>query len=81
MKFFFILMIMIQNSPDQDNLYLIEDPKFATANECLHFVNRNVWALKSVQAEKFPSQEIENVYCITKKALDKVIEDRKDKSI
>lgn len=81
MKFFFILMIMVQNTPVQDNLYLIEDPKFSTVNECLYFVDRNYWALQSLQKKNFPLQEIENVYCLSKKALDDLIKDRTDSSI
>lgn len=76
MKWFFILIVMVQHNPSEDNLYLIQDPKFSTSQECLQFVSANMWSLKGIQMEKFPNQEIENIYCLTQEALDNAIKDR-----
>ena len=76
MKWFFILMVMLQNDPSQDNLYLIEDPKFATPEECLAFVNRNMPSLFRLQTQNFPGQDIDGIYCLTRDAMDKIIKDR-----
>lgn len=81
MKWFFILMVMTQNTPVQDHLYLIQDPKFSTAPECLQFVNNQIQMLKSLQMQKFPTQDIDNIYCMTQDALDELVKDRSKKDI
>ena len=81
MKWFFILMLFNQNTPVQDHLYLIQEPKFSTPQECLRFVEVNQPLLRDLGAEKFPTQYVENIYCLTQDALDSFITDNPGKSI
>tara|TARA_R110001592_G_scaffold291798_1_gene561296 strand:- start:395 stop:640 length:246 start_codon:yes stop_codon:yes gene_type:complete len=81
MKWFFILMLFNQNTPVQDYLYLIQDPKFSSPRECLQFVEYNQPLIQALAAQKFPTQDLQNVYCMTQDALDELVKDRSKQNI
>ena len=72
MVWFFILILMFQNTPTDDKLYVITEPRFQSADECLTFVGFNQPGITMLMTEQFPTQEIRNVYCVTQEMLDSI---------
>jgi hypothetical protein len=72
-KVFFILILMQQNAPAQDYMYLLTEPTFNNPRECLTYVGANQYELTAKMSYEFPTQDIETVYCLSKEALDKLI--------
>lgn len=70
MTWFFILILMFQNAPTDDQVYVITEPRFQSADECLTFVGFNQPTITTLMNQQFPTQGIRNVYCVTQEVLD-----------
>ena len=69
MTWFFILVLMFQNVPTDDQVYVITEPRFQSADECLTFVGFNQPTITTLMNQQFPTQGIRNVYCVTQEVL------------
>jgi len=66
---------MHQNTPIDDSIYVITEPRFQSAQECLTFVGENQPIITTLTTEQFPTQAIRNVYCVTQEVLDNISSD------
>gem|GEM_PF-6295604 len=63
-----IAMIATPGAADTD-LYVIQEPNFTHPQQCLQFVQTNTFTLISKAKSVYPTQEVENIYCITEEKL------------
>ena len=70
MKMFLIVIAMIANPGSTDtDLYVIQEPNFKQPQQCLQFVQVNTRPLIEKAKSVYPTQEVENIYCITEDRL------------
>ena len=70
MKMFLIVIAMIASPGSKDtDLYIIQEPNFKQPQHCLQFVKINTRPLIEKAKSVYPTQEVENIYCITEEKL------------
>lgn len=74
MSWFYILIVMSGTvAGSYENLYVIQEPKFEHLPECRGFVQENVMGITMLAQREFPNIAIDNVYCVTEKALKRLL--------
>tara|TARA_Y200000002_G_C22403897_1_gene546891 strand:+ start:97 stop:336 length:240 start_codon:yes stop_codon:yes gene_type:complete len=70
MKTFLIVIAMIAPPGATDtDLYVIQEPNFQYPQQCLQFVKSNTFPLLRKAKSVYPTQDVDNIYCITKEKL------------
>ena len=70
----FLIVIAMMSSNAHTDLFVISTPTFKDPRTCIEFVNVNTNSLIQKAKLEYPTQYVENVYCISKEKL-KVIVD------
>jgi hypothetical protein len=80
MKWILVVIMMNLTPMQQDrDLYILTQPVFSTAEECIYYAQVNKTYIMGLVKENYPEQEIEQAVCIKSEVLKDIIQPEEKK--